>query len=161
LRNNDEMREQLDAIREEDDSSEMTHSVAINLYPATATMPQLSIVVVDTIPVELERSYMVWSWFSYVLAADLLPVIPLLWLAAWWSVRSIESLAKAVRELEDQPRERLGPHITRQHAGLLSRLNRLLISERDRYGKYRRTLRDFTSSLNTPLAVLQSPLRSL
>jgi two-component system sensor histidine kinase PhoQ len=45
----------------------MTHSVAINLYPATLNMPQLTIVVIDTIPVELKRSYMVWSWFIYVL----------------------------------------------------------------------------------------------
>ncbi len=59
LRNNHEIQEQLDAIREQGDDSEMTHSVAINLYPATSKMPQLSIVVVDTIPVELKRSYMV------------------------------------------------------------------------------------------------------
>ena len=76
LRNNHEIQEQLDAIREQGDDSEMTHSVAINLYPATSKMPQLSIVVVDTIPVELKRSYMVWSWFVYVLAANLLLVIP-------------------------------------------------------------------------------------
>ncbi len=82
LRNNHEIQEQLDAIREQGDDSEMTHSVAINLYPATSKMPQLSIVVVDTIPVELKRSYMVWSWFVYVLAANLLLVIPLLWVAA-------------------------------------------------------------------------------
>ncbi len=73
---NHEIQEQLDAIREQGDDSEMTHSVAINLYPATSKMPQLSIVVVDTIPVELKRSYMVWSWFVYVLAANLLLVIP-------------------------------------------------------------------------------------
>ncbi len=97
LRNNHEIQEQLDAIREQGDDSEMTHSVAINLYPATSKMPQLSIVVVDTIPVELKRSYMVWSWFVYVLAANLLLVIPLLWVAAWWSLRPIESLAKEVR----------------------------------------------------------------
>ncbi len=161
LRNNDEIREQLDAIREEDDSSEMTHSVAINLYPATATMPQLSIVVVDTIPVELKRSYMVWSWFIYVLAANLLLVIPLLWLAAWWSLRPIESLAKEVRELEEHHRERLDSHTTRELTGLVSNLNRLLKSERDRYDKYRTTLTDLTHSLKTPLAVLQSTLRSL
>lgn len=59
----------------------MTHSVAVNIYPATARMPQLTIVVVDTIPIELKRSYMVWSWFVYVLAANLLLVIPLLWIA--------------------------------------------------------------------------------
>ncbi|MDF5750984.1 two-component system sensor histidine kinase PhoQ, partial [Klebsiella quasipneumoniae] len=49
LRNNHEVEEQLDAIREQGDDSEMTHSVAINFYQATSKMPQLSIVVVDTI----------------------------------------------------------------------------------------------------------------
>ncbi len=92
----------------------MTHSVAINLYPATSKMPQLSIVVVDTIPVELKRSYMVWSWFVYVLAANLLLVIPLLWVAAWWSLRPIESLAKEVRELEGtSPRKAQSQHHSR------------------------------------------------
>lgn len=41
---------------------------------------------------------MVWSWFIYVLSANLLLVIPLLWVAAWWSLRPIEALAKEVRE---------------------------------------------------------------
>ncbi|MDI5811270.1 hypothetical protein MJM95_28830, partial [Salmonella enterica subsp. enterica serovar Anatum] len=40
-------------VREDDDDAEMTHSVAVNIYPATARMPQLTIVVVDTIPIEL------------------------------------------------------------------------------------------------------------
>ncbi|HFE9128849.1 TPA: two-component system sensor histidine kinase PhoQ [Klebsiella pneumoniae] len=143
------------------DDSEMTHSVAINLYPATSKMPQLSIVVVDTIPVELKRSYMVWSWFVYVLAANLLLVIPLLWVAAWWSLRPIESLAKEVRELEEHHREKLNPNTTRELTRLVSNLNRLVRSERERYDKYRTTLTDLTHSLKTPLAVMQSTLRSL
>ncbi|MDU7912916.1 MAG: two-component system sensor histidine kinase PhoQ [Klebsiella grimontii] len=159
--NNHEIQQQLDAIREEDDGSEMTHSVAINIYPATSTMPQLSIVVVDTIPVELKRSYMVWSWFIYVLAANLLLVIPLLWVAAWWSLRPIESLAKEVRELEEHHREMLNPNTTRELTRLVSNLNRLLKSERERYDKYRTTLTDLTHSLKTPLAVMQSTLRSM
>ncbi|QGN37671.1 two-component system sensor histidine kinase PhoQ [Klebsiella oxytoca] len=159
--NNDEIQQQLDAIREEDDSSEMTHSVAVNIYPATSTMPQLSIVVVDTIPVELKRSYMVWSWFIYVLAANLLLVIPLLWIAAWWSLRPIESLAKEVRELEEHHREMLNPNTTRELTRLVSNLNRLLKSERERYDRYRTTLTDLTHSLKTPLAVMQSTLRSM
>jgi two-component system sensor histidine kinase PhoQ len=53
------MQQQLSEIREDDDDTEMTHSVAINLYPATLEMPQLTIVVIDTIPIELKRSYMV------------------------------------------------------------------------------------------------------
>jgi len=152
---------QLQELREDDGDSEMTHSVAVNIYPATERMPQLTIVVVDTIPVELNRSYMVWNWFMYVLAANLLLVIPLLWLAAWWSLRPIEDLAREVRELEEHHRERLNPETTRELTRLVHNLNRLLKSERERYDKYRTTLTDLTHSLKTPLAVLQSTLRSL
>jgi len=159
--NDRSMQQQLSEIREDDDDTEMTHSVAINLYPATLEMPQLTIVVIDTIPVELKRSYMVWNWFVYVLVANLLLVIPLLWVAAWWSLRPIESLAKEVRELEEHHRERLNPVTTRELTSLVRNLNRLLKSERERYDKYRTTLTDLTHSLKTPLAVLQSTLRSL
>lgn len=161
LRNDHRAQQQLKAFREDDDDSEMTHSVAVNVYPATARMPQLTIVVIDTIPIELKRSYMVWSWFIYVLAANLLLVIPLLWLAARWSLRPIEALAGEVRELEEHHRERLNPETTRELTSLVRNLNRLLKSERDRYDKYRTTLTDLTHSLKTPLAVLQSTLRSL
>ncbi|MCU6671119.1 two-component system sensor histidine kinase PhoQ [Enterobacteriaceae bacterium H4N4] len=159
--NNHSMQQELAEIREDDNDSELTHSVAINLYPVTSAMPQLTIVVIDTVPIELKRSYMVWSWFVYVLAANLLLVIPLLWLAAWWSLRPIESLAKEVRELEEHHREKLNPNTTRELTSLVSNLNRLLKSERDRYDKYRTTLTDLAHSLKTPLAVLQSTLRSL
>ena len=89
LRNDHEMQKQLNEMRQDDDDAEMTHSVAVNSYPATSLMTAMVIVVIDTIPIELKRSYMVWSWFSYVLAANLLLVIPLLWIAAHWSLRPI------------------------------------------------------------------------
>ena len=89
LRNDHEMQKELTEIHQQDDDAEMTHSVAVNSYPATSLMPAVVIVVIDTIPIELKRSYMVWSWFSYVLAANLLLVIPLLWIAAHWSLRPI------------------------------------------------------------------------
>lgn len=155
------IQQQLQEVREDDDDAEMTHSVAVNVYPATSRMPKLTIVVVDTIPVELKSSYMVWSWFIYVLSANLLLVIPLLWVAAWWSLRPIEALAKEVRELEEHNRELLNPATTRELTSLVRNLNRLLKSERERYDKYRTTLTDLTHSLKTPLAVLQSTLRSL
>ncbi|MTH47223.1 two-component system sensor histidine kinase PhoQ [Intestinirhabdus alba] len=161
IREDHSLQERLKAVREEDDDAEMTHSVAVNIYPATARMPQLIVVVVDTIPIELKHSYMVWSWFFYVLAANLLLVIPLLWVAAWWSLRPIEALAREVRELEEHHRERLNPETTRELISLVRNLNRLLKSERERYDKYRTTLTDLTHSLKTPLAVLQSTLRSL
>jgi two-component system sensor histidine kinase PhoQ len=103
----------------------------------------------------------VWNWFVYVLVANLLLVIPLLWVAAWWSLRPIESLAKEVRELEEHHREKLNPVTTRELTSLVRNLNRLLKSERERYDKYRTTLTDLTHSLKTPLAVLQSTLRSM
>ncbi|XNM48794.1 hypothetical protein ACLK17_07045 [Escherichia coli] len=56
--------------------------MAVNVYPATSRMPKLTIVVVDTIPVELKSSYMVWSWLIYVLLAESAVRIPLLWVAA-------------------------------------------------------------------------------
>lgn len=88
-------------MREDDDDAEMTHSVAVNVYPATSRMPKLTIVVVDTIPVELKSSYMVWSWFIYVLSANLLLVIPLLWVAASVEFTPHRSPAKEVRELKN------------------------------------------------------------
>ncbi len=161
LRNDSALQQQLSEFRADNDDTELTHSIAINLYPATLDMPQLTIVVIDTIPVELKRSYRVWNWFVYVLAANLLLVIPLLWLAAWWSLRPIESLAREVRELEEHHREKLNPETTRELTSLVRNLNRLLKSERERYDKYRTTLTDLTHSLKTPLAVLQSTLRSM
>ncbi|MCT4706181.1 two-component system sensor histidine kinase PhoQ [Enterobacteriaceae bacterium H16N7] len=161
LANDSPLQEKLKDIHEDDDDYEMTHSVAVNQYPATATMPALTVVVVDTIPIELKRSYMVWSWFIYVLLANLLLVIPLLWAAAWWSLRPIEELAKEVRELEKHDRDSLNPETTRELTSLVRNLNRLLRTERERYDKYRTTLTDLTHSLKTPLAVLQSTLRSM
>lgn len=161
LGDNSLMQEKLKDIHDDDDENEMTHSVAVNQYPATARMPALTIVVVDTIPIEIKRSYMVWSWFIYVLLANLLLVIPLLWIAAWWSLRPIEALARDVRELEKHDRDHLNPGTTRELKSLVENLNRLLRTERERYDKYRTTLTDLTHSLKTPLAVLQTTLRSL
>ena len=161
LRNDHAIQKELREMRMEDDDAEMTHSVAVNSYPPNRQMPALTIVVVDTIPIELKQSYMVWSWFSYVVAANLLLVIPLLWVAAHWSLRPIADLTREVRELEDHHREHLNPDTTRELTSLVRNLNRLVKSERERYDKYRTTLTDLTHSLKTPLAVLQSSLRSL
>lgn len=161
LGDNNALQEELRDLHDTEQDYEMTHSVAVNQYPATHLMPPITIVVVDTIPIELKRSYMVWNWFMYVLIANLLLVLPLLWLAARWSLRPIEALAGEVRELEAHHRELLNPETTRELTSLVRNLNRLLTSERERYDKYRTTLTDLTHSLKTPLAVLQTTLRSL
>ncbi|STP81200.1 two-component system sensor histidine kinase PhoQ [Edwardsiella ictaluri] len=146
----------------DDDSADaMTHSVAVSQYTATAHLPALTIVVVDTIPQELQNSDMVWGWFSYVLIANVLLVIPLLWLAAFWSLQPLKALATQVRELEKGQRDSLSENPPHELRGLVRNLNILLNNERQRYTRYRTTLADLTHSLKTPLAVLQSTLRSL
>lgn len=158
---NHPVQSQLKNIHEKNADNDLTHSVAVNLYPATARMPPMTIVVVDTVPIELKRSHKVWSWFIYILIANLLLALPLLWFAAWWSLRPIQALAREVRELEEHHREQLNPTTAREMTRLVQNLNRLLKSERERYERYRNTLTDLTHSLKTSLAVLQSTLRSM
>ncbi|WP_158783031.1 two-component system sensor histidine kinase PhoQ [Pantoea sp. BAV 3049] len=146
---------------DDDNNDTFTHSVAVNRYEATPTLPALTIVVVDSIPQELQHSDVVWSWFSYVLLVNLLLVIPLLWLAAHWSLRPIGTLAGQVRELENGTRDALDPKPPQELKSLVRNLNLLLDNERQRYTRYRTTLSDLTHSLKTPLAVLQTTLRSL
>lgn len=143
------------------DQDALTHSVAVNKYAATASLPALTVVVVDSIPQELQRSDVVWDWFSYVLLANLLLVVPLLWLAAHWSLRPIKILIKQVGELEEGVREHLDENPPSELRGLVRNLNILVNNERQRYTKYRTTLSDLSHSLKTPLAVLQTTLRSL
>ncbi|PVZ87999.1 two-component system sensor histidine kinase PhoQ [Serratia sp. S1B] len=160
LGNNPEAQDQLKEY-DDTDQNALTHSVAVNIYPATARLPALTIVVVDSIPQELQRSDVVWKWFSYVLLANLLLVIPLLWLAAYWSLRPIKALVVQVGELENGERELLDENPPNELRGLVRNLNILVQNERQRYTKYRTTLSDLTHSLKTPLAVLQTTLRTL
>lgn len=160
LGNNTEAQNKLTAY-DDDNNDTFTHSVAVNRYDATPNLPALTIVVVDTIPQELQHSDVVWSWFSYVLLVNLLLVIPLLWLAAHWSLRPIGTLAAQVRELEGGTRDTLDPRPPEELKSLVRNLNLLLDNERQRYTRYRTTLSDLTHSLKTPLAVLQTTLRSL
>jgi len=160
LGDNIQAQQQLHAL-DSNSNDTFTHSVAVNRYDATVSLPAMTIVVVDSIPQELQHSDVVWSWFSYVLAANLLLVIPLLWLAAHWSLRPIGDLTAQVRELETGQRENLGDNPPQELKSLVRNLNLLLTNERQRYTRYRTTLSDLTHSLKTPLAVLQSTLRSL
>lgn len=138
-----------------------THSIAVSTYAATESLPALSIVVIDKIPQELQQADIVWEWFSYVFIANLLLVLPLLWLAAHWSLRPIKNLAEQIADLEKGSREQLDETPPRELYSLVSNLNILLNNERKRYQKYRTALTDLTHSLKTPLAVLQTTLRAL
>ncbi|OKP05655.1 sensor protein PhoQ [Xenorhabdus eapokensis] len=140
----------------------LTYSVAVNIYPATAKLPAMTIVIINTIPQDVQESAKVWEWFGYVLIANLLLIIPLIWLAADWSLRPIKSLISQISSLENGEREELDEKTPpTELKGLVRNLNNLLSNERKRYAKYHTTLSDLTHSLKTPLAVLQSTLRSL
>lgn len=160
LGNNPDAQNKLTAY-DDNNNDTFTHSVAVNRYAATPSLPALTVVVVDSIPQELQHSDVVWSWFSYVLLVNLLLVIPLLWLAAHWSLRPIGSLARQLRELENGTLETLTDQPPQELTSVVRNLNLLLDNERQRYTRYRTTLSDLTHSLKTPLAVLQSTLRSL
>lgn len=159
LQNNPEFNSKLDDMNHNDEP--LTHSVSVNQYGATENLPPLTIVVVDTLPQDLQKTGLVWEWFGYVLLANLILVIPLLWLAAYWSLRPIKSLVSQISSLEKGEREMLDENPPNELRGLVRNLNNLLTNERKRYSKYRTTLSDLTHSLKTPLAVLQSTLRSL
>lgn len=68
---------------------------------------------------------MVWSWFIYVLSANLLLVIRCCG-SPHSGLRPIEATAKEVRELEEHNRELLNPATTRELTSLVRNLNRLL-----------------------------------
>ncbi|SFU47848.1 two-component system, OmpR family, sensor histidine kinase PhoQ [Xenorhabdus koppenhoeferi] len=144
-----------------DDDMLLTYSVAVNIYSATETLPAMTIVIIDIIPQDVQESAKVWKWFGYLLIANLLLVIPLIWLAADWSLRPIKSLITQISSLEKGERKKLDENPPSELKALVRNLNALLNNERERYAKYHTTLSDLTHSLKTPLAVLQSTLRSL
>ncbi|ANE77915.1 two-component system sensor histidine kinase PhoQ [Dickeya solani] len=157
---NPQMLDKLRAYSSED-KTPFTHSIAVNVYPASERLPKMVIVVVDRVPQELQQADVVWEWFRYVFIAHLVLVLPLLWLAAHWSLRPIKHLVHQISELEHGSREHLDENPPRELNSLVRNLNTLLSNERQRYHKYRTTLTDLTHSLKTPLAVLQTTLRSL
>lgn len=159
LYNNPEYSTKLNDMNNDDEP--LTHSVSVNQYSESEHLPPLTIVVVDTLPQDLQKTGLVWEWFGYVLLANLILVIPLLWLAAYWSLRPIKSLVSQISGLEKGEREALDENPPAELRGLVRNLNILLTNERKRYSKYRTTLSDLTHSLKTPLAVIQSTLRLL
>lgn len=139
----------------------LTHSVSVNHYQATKNLPQLTIVVIDTLPFDLQKTGLVWEWFGYVILTNFILVIPLLWLVTSWSLYPIKSLSSQISGIEKGEREALDENPPLELSGLVRNLNNLLVNEQKRYSKYRTTLADLSHSLKTPLAVLQSTLRSL
>lgn len=158
LCNNYEIQEQLDVICEQGDDFEMIYLVVINFYLVISKMFQFSIVVVDIILVEFKCSYMVWSWFVYVLVVNLLLVIFLLWVVVWWSLWFIELLVKEVCELEEYYCEKFNFNIICELIWLVSNFNCLVCSECECYDKYCIIFIDFIYSLKMLLVVMQSIL---
>ncbi|MFB0770197.1 two-component system sensor histidine kinase PhoQ [Proteus cibi] len=139
----------------------LTHSVVINHYPAADNMPYMAIAVIDPIPQRMQKVSQVWDWFLYIILANLFLVVPLIWLAAHWSLSPIKQVIEQISALEKGTRNDLDENPPTELKGVVRNLNVLLRNERSRYSKYRTSLSDLTHSLKTPLAVLQSTLRSL
>ena len=80
-------------------------------------------------------------------------------------IREDRSMQQKLNEIREDDAETEMTHSvaesTRELRCLVRYLIRLLKSERERYVKYRTTLTDLTHSLKTPLAVMQSTLRSM
>ncbi|MDX7985791.1 two-component system sensor histidine kinase PhoQ [Xenorhabdus sp. 12] len=146
---------------DEKDNTLLNYTVAVSIHSATDNLPAMTVVIIDAIPQDIQETATVWKLFGYVLIANFLFVIPLIWLAADWSLKPIKSLITQISSLEKGERERLDENPPSELKGLVRNLNVLLDSERKRYAKYHTTLSDLTHSLKTPLAVLQSTLRSL
>lgn len=151
----------LKRLEEYSNNEFLTHSVVINHYPAADNMPDVAIAVIDPIPQRMQKVSQVWDWFLYIILANLFLVVPLIWLAAHWSLRPIKQVIEQISALEKGTRNDLDENPPTELKGLVRNLNVLLRNERSRYSKYRTSLSDLTHSLKTPLAVLQSTLRSL
>ena len=151
----------LQRLDEYSSKTSLTHSVVINHYPAENNLPYLVIAVIDPIPQNIQKLSQIWDWFLYILLANFLLVVPLISLAAHWSLRPIKAVIEQISALEKGSREQLDENPPTELKGLVRNLNVLLHHERNRYTKYRTSLSDLTHSLKTPLAVLQSTLRSL
>lgn len=136
-------------------------SFGVNIYPATGHLPPLTIVVVDTIAENLKNITSTWSLFRYLALANLLVVVPLLWIAGCWSLSPIRNVTNQVKQLKQGKRQGLGEDVPLELYTLVHNLNTLLHHERQRYSKYSTTLSDLAHSIKTPLAVLQSTLRTL
>ncbi|MGU0044475.1 hypothetical protein ACVXHA_28385 [Escherichia coli] len=150
--------QQLQEVREDDDDAEMTHSVAVNVYPATSRDAKINHCGGEDHSGGAKKSRYGLELVYLCALSQSAVSDPAAAVAAWWSYAH-RSPGKEVRELEEHNRELLNPATTRELTSLGRNLNRLLKSERERYDKYRTTLTDLTHRLKTPLAVLQSTLR--
>lgn len=77
--------------------------------------------------------------------------MPLIWLAAHWSLRPIKQVIEQISALEKGTRNDLDENPPTELKGLVRNLNVLLRNERNRYSKYRTSLSDLTHSLKRHL----------
>ena len=140
---------------------QFNYYVRVQHYPATKDHPALRAVLIDTMPEEREDNRFLWRVFQAVMLINLLVLLPLIWLAARWSLRPIDKLARAVHELELGKQPQLLFEPPQELRGLVHNLNLLLQQQRQQLERYRHSLDDLAHSIKTPLAVLQSTFHSL
>jgi two-component system sensor histidine kinase PhoQ len=118
----------------------LTFSLAVDLAPYAAQIARFRT--------------QVFGWFA-LLALVLLATL------AWLLRRTLAPLAQLGEEIhgiESGARERLSDRWPRELTGVATNLNALIAAERERIGRYRKTLGNLAHSLKTPLAVLRASL---
>jgi two-component system, OmpR family, sensor histidine kinase PhoQ len=153
-------------LPEEEDSllrhiDEYSYFAKVQHYPATADRPELRVIMVDTVPEEREDNSYLWHAFQAVTLVNLLILLPIVWIAAKWSLRPIDQLAVALQLLEQGKTQQLEFVPPRELTYLVNNLNLLLQQQRQQLERYRHSLDDLAHSIKTPLAVLQSSFHSL
>lgn len=140
--------------------NDFSYFVQVKHYDPTPGRPELRIVMIDTVPEEREDNAYLWHAFQIVTLVNLLILLPIVWIAARWSLRPIDKLALAVRQLEHGNQQQLDFAPPRELGDLVKNLNLLLQQQRQQVERYRHSLGDLAHSIKTPLAVLQSAFHS-
>lgn len=140
---------------------EFSYYVLVKHYPARGDQPALRLVLIDTTPQEREENAFFWRTLRNVTLLNLFILLPLVWIAARWSLLPIARLARAVSKLEKGEGQRLDFIPPVELSRLVNNLNLLLQQQRRQVERYRHSLGDLAHSIKTPLAVLQTSFHTL
>lgn len=140
---------------------EFSYYVLVKHYPAHGDQQPLRLVLIDTTPQEREENAFFWHTLRNVTLLNLFILLPLVWVAARWSLLPIARLARAVSKLEKGEGQRLDFIPPAELSRLVNNLNLLLQQQRRQLERYRHSLGDLAHSIKTPLAVLQTSFHSL
>jgi two-component system, OmpR family, sensor histidine kinase PhoQ len=94
------------------------------------------------------------GWFT----ALALTLLVALWALLRWVLTPLRRIEREIEDIEAGRRRGLGDGYPRELSGVKENLNALLVNERERVERYRRSLGNLAHSLKTPLAVTRALL---